>query len=353
MLKIIAHALAALSLIAFAARAEDKPDDRKKPGPQEMEAATQIQVFLDRANFGPGKIDGRSGEFTRKALALYRETHGLPQLPEPAADEDGRQPAPALDDMDLSKADPVFTEYTVTDADAEAVGELASSTAEKARQKWLPYATLAEAVAERFHCDLDFFKELNPEKADKLKAGDRVKVPNVEPFALRTFADLEAKRKADEAEKDKPGKPGEKAGAAEPAEPKVSISISKETNQLRVMEKDKVLAAFPVTIGSAATNTPDGDWKVTAVAKLPNFRWDEKMLNQGERSDDFHLLPPGPNNPVGIVWIALDRDGIGIHGTNSPDTIGRASSHGCIRLANWDAEKVTKMVSKGVAVRIE
>src|SRR5436305_4797536 len=88
------------------------------------------------------------------------------------------------------------------------------------------------------------------------------------------------------------------------------------------------------------------------VAKLPTFRWDERMLKRGERSKNFHILPPGPNSPVGVVWIALNKRGIGIHGTDDPDTIGQAVSHGCIRLANWDVVRLAAKVKAGVQVSV-
>ena len=86
---------------------------------------------------------------------------------------------------------------------------------------------------------------------------------------------------------------------------------------------------------------------------MPNFRYDPAMLNKGERSSNFHMLPPGPNNPVGVVWIALNKKGIGIHGTSNPQTIGRAQSHGCMRVANWDVVRVSKLITKGMTVVIE
>jgi lipoprotein-anchoring transpeptidase ErfK/SrfK len=92
---------------------------------------------------------------------------------------------------------------------------------------------------------------------------------------------------------------------------------------------------------------------VRGVAKMPTFRYDEKMLKEGERSDDFKMLPPGPNNPVGVIWIALNKKGIGLHGTEDPDAVGRAASHGCVRLANWDIVRLAGKVKRGVAVSIE
>lgn len=107
-----------------------------------------------------------------------------------------------------------------------------------------------------------------------------------------------------------------------------------------------------MTIGSERTESPVGDWKVRGVAKMPNFRHDKSMLKKGERSDKFHILPPGPNNPVGVVWIALNKKGIGLHGTSDPDSIGRSASHGCVRLANWDVVRLAGKVKAGVPVAI-
>ena len=133
----------------------------------------------------------------------------------------------------------------------------------------------------------------------------------------------------------------------------IALQISTKESMLEVRSGEKLIAAFPVTVGSQQTNSPIGKWTVKAIAKLPTFRYDPKMLKEGERSSNFHLLPPGPNNPVGILWIALNKKGIGIHGTNDPDSIGRSASHGCIRLSNWDVVKLAGLVKPGVAVSIE
>jgi lipoprotein-anchoring transpeptidase ErfK/SrfK len=155
--------------------------------------------------------------------------------------------------------------------------------------------------------------------------------------------------------------PPENSGAAPavpaPAGPDpaqmVSLYVSTKENMLEVYAGAKLAAAFPVTIGSEQTASPIGDWKVKAIAKLPTFRWDRKMLEHGERGSHFHLLPPGPNNPVGVLWIALNKKGIGLHGTDDPDSIGRSASHGCVRLANWDIVKLAELVKPGVAVEIK
>ena len=141
------------------------------------------------------------------------------------------------------------------------------------------------------------------------------------------------------------------AAASSPSMP--SVKIDTKTNMLGVFEADKLVAAYPVTIGSAQTSSPIGEWKVQRITKLPRFRWDEQMLKHGQRSGNFHLLPPGPRSPVGVIWIALNKKGIGLHGTNAPETIGRSVSHGCVRLANWDVVRLAQKVKSGVLVSIQ
>jgi lipoprotein-anchoring transpeptidase ErfK/SrfK len=130
------------------------------------------------------------------------------------------------------------------------------------------------------------------------------------------------------------------------------IKIDTRYRMLDVYEGDKLVCSFPITPGSKKLPAPIGTWKVVGIATLPWFRWDEAMLEHGYRSDQFYNIPPGPRNPVGILWIGLNKKGIGIHGTNSPDTIGRSGSHGCIRLANWDAARILSQVTEGDQVLI-
>ncbi len=350
-LALIAGALAVL--FALPSLAKEKPRNRET-----IEAATRLQVFLDRAEFTPGKIDGHYGEFTVRALALYRQSRGESAPAAPAKSAKGKsEVAPDVSGLDLASVDPVFTSYTVTEADLQSVGELPGAIAAQAKQKSLPYQTVAEAIAEKFHTDLDFLAELNPGKTKSIKAGDVLTVPNVEPFELTAVKDIQpggeiAANDTEEADDAKERKGGKKEKATPEPPITVSVRVDMKTNMLSVFDDDKLIAAYPVTIGSGRTASPVGDWKVRGVAKMPNFRYDEAMLNHGKRSSDFHLLPPGPNNPVGVMWIQLNKKGIGLHGTNSPDTIGRSASHGCIRLANWDVVRLAGKVKAGVPVAI-
>ncbi len=339
------------------ASAKRKAARASKPTKADIEAATRLQVFLDRANFGPGKIDGRYNDLTRKALAVYRESRGeQPQTSPPPQSKRKSNAAPDVAGLDLASVDPVFIPYTVTDADLRNIGPLPKEPAQEAKLKFLPYRDAADAIAEKFHSDVHFFEQLNSGKFKTIKPGDQLMVPNVEPFELASVKDIKpgsevASQAANEVE-DQPdaqaGTPGENKGATA----NVAVNVDTKTNILQVHDGEKLIAAYPVTVGSAQTASPIGEWKVRRITKMPTFRYDKEMLQHGQRSGNFHLLPPGPRNPVGVMWIALNKKGIGIHGTNDPGSIGHAASHGCIRLANWDVVRLATKIKSGDNVSI-
>ena len=330
----------------------------KQPSKEELEAGTRLQVFLDQAEFAPGKIDGRYGEFTLRALDLYRQSQGSAPTKSPEAGNEKPVAAPDIAGLDLSSVDPVFIEYTVTEDDLKNVGPVPESVSERARLKSIPYKSAAESVAEKFHTDVDFLTELNPGKTENLKAGDSLSVPNVKPFELATVKDLKpgnetTPQAVNDLEDSEPKEAAdEPAVDSREAASKISVKVDTKTNMLSVLDNEKLIAAYPVTIGSEQTVSPVGDWKIRGVARMPNFRYDKAMLEHGERSKDFLMLPPGPNNPVGVIWIALNKKGIGLHGTDDPDSIGRSASHGCVRLANWDVVRLAAKVKTGVPVSI-
>ena len=351
---VVVGLLVLIGVLPAAARKKATPKTHA-PKTAEIEAATRLQVFLDRANFSPGKIDGRYNEFTRKALSLYRESRG--EQPQATPPQSGKHTnvAPDVSGLDLASVEPVFISYTVTEADVQTVGQLPSQVPEQAKLKFLPYRDVADAIAEKFHSDIHFLEQLNPGKLKGLKAGDQLKVPNVDPFELASVKDIKpgsetasqaANEVEDQSETQTPT-PGESAGPRN-----VSIKVDTKTNRLGVFEAEKLIAAYPVTIGSAHNMSPVGEWKVRGISKLPTFRYDKEMLEHGERSGNFHMLAPGPRNPVGVMWIALNKKGIGIHGTNDPGSIGRAASHGCIRLANWDVVRLATKLKTGDKVSI-
>ena len=350
---VVVGLLVLIGVLPAAARKKATPKTNA-PKTAEIEAATRLQVFLDRANFSPGKIDGRYNDFTRKALSLYRESRG--EQPQPTSPQSGRHAkvAPDVSGLDLASVEP-FVSYTVTEADVQSVGQLPSHVPEQAKLKFLLYRDVADAIAEKFHSDIHFLEQLNPGKLKGLKAGDQLKVPNVEPFELTSVKDikpgsetaLQAANEVEDQPETQAPTPGE-SGAPR----NVFTKVDTKTNMLGVFETEKLIAAYPVTIGSAHNTSPIGEWKVRGTSKLPRFRYDKKMLEHGERSGNFYMLPPGPRNPVGVMWIALNKKGIGIHGTNDPGSIGRAESHGCIRLANWDVVRLATKIKTGDNVSI-
>ncbi|HEY2800261.1 MAG TPA: L,D-transpeptidase family protein [Chthoniobacterales bacterium] len=286
----------------------------------DQETSVRLQIFLDNNEFGPGKIDGKMGEFFGKALVAYKKAHDLP-------------PTGAVDEQLLAQVPQPYTTYTIRPEDEQFVGETASKPSEQAKLKAMKYGSLLEFVAERYHAAEDFLRELNPGMdLEQLKVGDIVAVPNVEPFEIEKLS--------------------EHFIPANPALATREIYIDTRERFLEVHEGDKLVAEFPITPGSKTLPAPLGVWKILGIATMPWFRHDEGVLMHGVRTNDFYNIPPGPNNPVGILWMGLNKPGIGIHGTNKPETIGRAGSHGCIRMANWDAVRIKDLVSVGNKVTI-
>jgi len=309
-----------------------KPEAAPSPEPgvaraepvSEREVITRLQIFLDQRSFGPGKIDGKWGEFVAKALQRYQRANG--QNPTGQID-------PVLQQQ-LQRIFPIYTTYELTDDDFKRVGNIPYKPAEEAKVKAMLYRSMTEFIAERYHCGENFITKLNKDKnLEALKPGDTVRVPNVPPFQIEMLREI----------------------GSLPVRPEFTkrlIKIDTRYRMLDIMDGDKLIGSYPITPGSQKLPAPIGTWKIVGIATMPWFRWDEAMLNHGERSENFYNIPPGPRNPVGIAWIGLSKRGIGIHGTNSPDTIGRSGSHGCIRLANWDAARVINQVTEGMTVQI-
>ena len=337
--------------------AAKKKASRARPAHKtDIEAAARLQVVLDRANFSPGKIDGRYNDSTRKALALYRESQGeSAQTPQTQINAKSNI-APDVTGIDLASVEPLFVPYTITEGDLQSVGPLPSKLSARSKLKFLPYRNAADAIAEKFHSDVRFLDQLNPNKMKTIKPGNQLRVPNVEPFELASVKAIkpgsEVTSQAANDIEEQPATQSENPEQNKSATTNVVVNIDTKINMLEVYEGDKLIAAYPVTIGSAHTASPIGEWKVRHITKLPTFRYDKEMLQHGKRSGNFYLLRPGPRNPVGVMWIALDKKGIGIHGTNEPDSIGRAASHGCIRLANWDVVRLATKIKSGDTVSI-
>ncbi len=276
----------------------------------------RLQVLLDRARFSPGVIDGRMGENVENALAAFRKEHKL----------EGK--GASVDEATWAKlaengGDKAIVEYTITEEDVTGpfAKEIPKGFEEKKDLERLAYTGPVELLAERFHMDEDFLKELNPGK-DLTKAGTVIMVANVEK-------DTKAER-----------------GAVK------RIEVDKASKQLRAFgEGDKLIAVFPATIGSQQRPAPKGDHTVKGVAQNPIYTYNPEYKFEGVKADKPFTIKPGPNNPVGSVWIDLSEEGYGIHGTPEPSEIGKTASHGCVRLTNWDANILAQMVKTGVTVK--
>ncbi|MBP7951055.1 MAG: L,D-transpeptidase family protein [Verrucomicrobiales bacterium] len=297
-----------------------------EPDKDDLEAIIRLQIFLDEHNFGPGNIDGKMGEFTRKAGEIFNQVHGI---------EKGNWYYLLKASRKLITT--TYAAYRLKDNDFRFVmASLPTKPSQQAQCKYLGYRSILEFVAERFHTSEECLVRVNPGlRWEGLRPRDLVMVPNVKspfliedvPYSLKFETDplLSARR--------------------------VTVD-TKERVATFHDETGKLFASFPITPGEKKF-LHFGEWEVTNMVTTPEFRWDEAMLNQGKRSEQYHQLPPGPNNPVGIFWAGTSKTGIGLHGTATPHTIGRSQSHGCVRLANWDAIRLPDLIRPGAKVLIK
>lgn len=267
-----------------------------KPNP-----TLDLQVQLARAGFSVGEIDGVDGANTQKALAAHREIHKT------APDATGE----TLEDYVLTAKDVEGPFITLPD-----------DMMEKAKLKSLGYTSLMESLGERFHTAPALLTSLNP--GVKFVAGATIKVPKVD----RSVA-------------------GDDTAPAD-----ITVIVSKSVSTVRVYTSTGTLLMYaPVTSGSERDPLPLGEWAVTAVARNPTYHYNPDLFWDADPAHAKATLPPGPNGPVGVVWIALSKEHYGMHGTPEPSNIGHTSSHGCVRLTNWDALKLATLVKKGTKVR--
>ncbi len=285
-------------------------------GDVEGPSVLRLQVMLDRAGFSPGQIDGRWGDNTELAVIWFQKARSLP-----ATGIVNEATARALGQA--AGTVPLVSTVTLSaDAVAGPFAALPSDVYEKAKLDRLGYESLGEKLGERFHASPALLARLNDGVAlDRLAAGDTLRVPNVR-----------MSRSA--------------------SEPISRIVISGEAGYLHALAADgSILFHAPVTVGASYDPSPEGDFRVTAIARDPDWHYQPKILENVPDDQPEATLPGGPNNAVGAVWMALSKEHYGIHGTSAPGTIGYASSAGCVRLTNWDALALADMAEAGTPVR--
>ena len=295
-------------------RRQRKGHAAKKPAPAKEAALDErmlaTQVMLDRAGYSPGEIDGRQGTSTERALAAYTKNGGK---------------------ADALPADAI-TEYTISEQDAAGpfAPAVPADMMEMAKLPALGYTSLVEMLGERFHASPALLKRMNPSAA--FKAGDTIKVPNVASEVAPVGPP--------------PGRQNDPNSAAV-----TTVTVRKSTSDLTVTDNTgKLLMYAPVTTGSEHDPLPIGEWKVTGVQRDPKFHYNPALFWDAEPGHSKATIPPGPNNPVGVVWVDITRPHYGLHGTPEPSKIGKTESHGCVRLTNWDARTLASLVRPGTRV---
>ena len=294
--------------------------------------AMRLQVVLDRLGFTPGVIDGKEGASLTWAIKGFQRAGDMPETGKPDA-------------KTLAALQPYATLPAVIDVKLDAsdfagpfVGPIPKGAKGQAALPAMGYADPLEGIAERYHTTKATLVALNGPDA-RVAEGATIKVPNVRPAATDYPATLREDWRATLAHL-----------SVSSDQPKAAkVVVDKSDGVLRVYDAaDKLVAQFPATMGSQHDPLPIGTWKIQGTSYLPRYHYNPALFWDAKKGDEKQMLKPGPNGPVGVVWMDLNKAHYGIHGTPSPETIGRAESHGCVRLTNWDAARLAMMVKPGI-----
>lgn len=285
--------------------------DKKAPQGTISPHVVKLQVLLDRAHFSPGEIDGKTGENLEKAIVAYAAANGK---------NSGMSDELWQTLSERFKNDPIIIEHKISEADVKGpfVEKIPAKMEDMKNLPTLSYTNVQEKIAEQFHMSPELLVALNPnQKFDK--PGETLMVASVSGPSLQEKAQ--------------------------------TIEVDKGKQTLKVFGKSKaLLAVYPVTAGSSEKPAPNGVLKVVSVSKNPTYRYNPDYAFKGVKSKEAFTIKPGPNNPVGLVWIGLNKEGYGLHGTPDPSKVSKSESHGCIRLTNWDALQLASAVTKGIPV---
>lgn len=281
------------------------------PGMKKVNTMTvKLQALLDWNNASPGPIDGGWGMNSKKALKNFQAMKGLEQT--------GKMNQATWDALTANVPEdrPVLVAYTITKEDANTTfQQIPSGYPAKSKLSGMYYNNIEEMFGERFHMDVNYLKKLN--KGKKFVEGETITVYNPGTSLNETIT---------------------------------RVVANKANETLYAYNGDKLVATYPTTVGSSSTPSPHGTYKIVNKVKMP---WYNATVENNDGTESKYKIAPGPNNPVGVVWMGLSKPSYGLHGSPVPEGISRQASHGCIRLTNWDVLEVYANIQKGATVELK